>query len=108
MTDKGRAVLTTKSLNTLLPYPVKNLNPLNPINPISIIQLTFVDKKTVVGDMLLSLNENMTLLNYKLLPYTNHLYSRLLCLVFIFHWVSTRYSMRCWKMSAFRLIFDWH
>ena len=108
MTDKGRAVLTTKSLNTLLPYPVKNLNPLNPINPISITQLTFVDKKTVVGDMLLSFNENMTLLNYKLLPYTNHLYSRLLCLVFIFHWVSTRNSMRCWKMRAFRVIFDWH
>ena len=68
MTDKGRAVLTTKSPNTLLPYPVKNLNPLNPINPISVTQLTFVDKKTVVGDMLLSFNENMTSLNYKLLP----------------------------------------
>ena len=56
MTDKGRAALTTKSSNTLLPYPAKNVNPLNPINSISVTQLTFFDKKTVVGDMLLSFN----------------------------------------------------
>ena len=56
MADKERAVLTIKSPNTLLPYPAKNINPLNPIDPVSVTQPTFVDKKTVVGYMLLSIN----------------------------------------------------
>ena len=30
MTDKRRAVLTTKRFNTLFPYPAKNINPINP------------------------------------------------------------------------------